>query len=90
MGKYAEGTSVPVERSQTEINKILGKFGADQFINATSASPPAVLIGFRARDRMIKFHLPMPSVKDFGGTEVQIQKRDRWSRVSGPASLMRN
>lgn len=84
MGKYAEGTSVPVERSQTEINKVLAKFGADQFVNASSASPPAVLLGFRAKGKAIKFYLPLPSPDHFKGTPSQVEKlfaaevRRRW------------
>lgn len=84
MAKYAEGTSVSVERSQTEINKILAKFGADQLINASSETPPAILIGFRAKGKLIRFHLPMPTPAEFRGTELQIDKqwggecRRRW------------
>lgn len=84
MGKYAEGTSVPVERSQAEINKILTRFGADQLAQASSAAPPAVLMGFRAKGRLIRFHLPMPTGKEFKGTPIQIEKlwagecRRRW------------
>lgn len=84
MGKYAEGTSVPVERSQTEINRILTKFGADQLAQASSAAPPAVLMGFRVKGRLIRFHLPMPTGKEFKGTPIQIEKqfqaecRRRW------------
>lgn len=84
MGKYAEGTSVPVERSQAEINKVLSKFGADQLAYATSTEPPAVLVGFRAKGRLIRFHLPMPTIKEFKGTPAQNEKlwagecRRRW------------
>lgn len=84
MGKYAEGTSVPIERSQAEINKILTRFGADQLAQASSASPPAVLMGFRAKERLIRFHIPMPDGKEFKGTPLQIEKlfqaecRRRW------------
>lgn len=84
MAKYAEGTSVPVERSQAEINKVLTKFGADQLAQASSASPPAVLMGFRVKGRLIRFHLPMPVEKEFKGTPLQIEKlfagecRRRW------------
>lgn len=82
--KYAEGTSVSVERSQAEINKVLAKFGADQLINASSESPPAVLIGFRAQGKLIRFHLPMPVPSEYSGTELQVEKqwagecRRRW------------
>lgn len=81
---YAEGTSVPVERSQTEINKVLMKFGADQFISASSSSPPAVLMGFRAKGKLIRFHLPMPLPEEYKGTPLQVEKlwnaeiRRRW------------
>jgi hypothetical protein len=84
MAKYAEGTSVPVERSQTEINKILTRFGADQLVQASSAVPPAVLMGFRVKGRLIRFHLPMPEAKSFRGTPLQIENlfagecRRRW------------
>jgi hypothetical protein len=84
MAKYAEGTSVPVERSQAEINKALSRFGADQLAYASSTEPPAVLVGFRAKGRLIRFHLPMPNGKEFHGTELQIEKlfqaecRRRW------------
>lgn len=84
MAKYAEGTSVPIERSQAEINKVLTKFGADQLAQASSQSPPAVLMGFRVKGRLIRFHLPMPEVKSYRGTPLQIEKeynaecRRRW------------
>jgi hypothetical protein len=84
MGKYAEGTSVPVERSQVEINKVLTKFGADQLAQASSLSPPGVLMGFRVKGRLIRFHLPMPDAKGYRGTPLQIEKeynaecRRRW------------
>lgn len=59
---YAATTSVPAERSQQEIQKLLQKFGATQFISGWDAD--RALIGFtlstNSGPRMIKFILPLP------------------------------
>lgn len=74
MAKYAEGTSVPVERTRAEIERVLAKFGADQLVNASSMSPPAVLIGFRAKGKLIRFHLPLPGVREVLGVDTDKPK----------------
>ncbi len=60
---YAEGSSVPVDRSRTEIEHTLKRYGADQFAYATSAR--AVMICFRMKARMVRFHLPIPERDEF-------------------------
>lgn len=60
---YAGDTSVPIDRSRGEIERILHKFGADQFGYATGVDRASV--GFRARGRMIRFTLPMPNPAKF-------------------------
>jgi len=30
--KYAEGTEVPIDRSKAEIERVLAKYGADEFV----------------------------------------------------------
>lgn len=78
MGKFAEGTKVPVERSRTEIEKVLVRFGADQLVYASSASPPAALIGFRAKGKLVRFHLPLPeSAKNAEAFAAEIRRRWR-------------
>jgi hypothetical protein len=61
--RYASDTSVPVDRSRSEIEKMLGKFGADQFGYGSTAE--AAMVQFRARGRMIRFTLPMPNPAKF-------------------------
>lgn len=65
MSKYAAETSVPVEKSRAEIEKILMRYGATSFAYFTSADRAS--IAFEARDRRIVFNLPMPSraLKEF-------------------------
>jgi hypothetical protein len=70
---YAENTAVPVERSKTEIERILARYGADQFIYGTE--PGRALIAFRAEGRQVRFVLPLPQLDDFDGTLGQRTKR---------------
>jgi len=46
--KYAQSTSVPIHRSQTEINKLLYNWGAEgaQWTDNWSADPPMVTLKF--------------------------------------------
>lgn len=55
---YAENTRVPAEKSRAEIETILRRYGATEFGYMTS--PDAALVGFRANNRVLKFHLPLP------------------------------
>lgn len=74
---YAEGTSVPVERSRAEIEKVLAKYGADQFVYASATE--AALIGFRMKDRMVRFHLPLPFGQQYSSEEGRgKESRRRW------------
>lgn len=59
MSRYAERTSVSVEKSKAEIEALLSRYGASQFVSGWDAS--AAMIGFRLADRLIKFRLPLPS-----------------------------
>lgn len=56
--RYAEGTSVPVDRSRTEIERVLVKHGASGMIHGTTNGQ--ALIVFEMRDRRIKFIVPVP------------------------------
>lgn len=56
---YAADTDVPVERSRAEIEKVLARFGADQFGYASGSAHATV--GFRVRGRVLRFDLPLPS-----------------------------
>lgn len=59
---YAENTSVPVDRSKSEIEKTLQKYGADQFVYGWDHD--TMVVGFRMNARMIQFKIPMPTDKD--------------------------
>lgn len=68
MPSYAADTSVSSERSQSEIQSTLRRYGADQFMMGWSAEQAA--IEFLAKGRRVRFVLPMPNreAKEFKWT----------------------
>lgn len=69
---YATGTAVPVERSRNELERLLTRFGADQYVYGMDTAT-GWTIGFRMRNRHIKLTLPMPQRR-----EVQYTPSGRW------------
>lgn len=63
MPKYAANTNVSSEHSRLEIEKILMKYGADNFAYATANGQ--ALIVFRMIGRQVKFILPLPKKEEF-------------------------
>ncbi len=62
MSRYAENTSVPIDRSRTEIERILTRYGADAFMYGwdSEGDIPQAVVMFRMRQKQIKFLVPMP------------------------------
>lgn len=79
-GTYAKGTEVTVDRSRAEIEKILTRYGADQF--AVGWDTTRAVIGFEANGRKVRFVLPLPRLDE-------IPTHDRNYR-SVPESQRRN
>ncbi len=71
---YAARTDVPVDRSRTEIERILMRYGADQF--AYGITPRQATVQFRARGRVIRFTLPL----HHDGTAVTDKQREQTQR----------
>ena len=55
---YAADTAVTVERSRAEIERTLTRYGATRF--ASGWDEGGALIGFVAKDRRVRFRLPLP------------------------------
>lgn len=58
MTRYAADTAVSQDRSRSEIEATLKRYGAGSFYYASE--PDRAMIGFRIDGRMIRFVLPMP------------------------------
>lgn len=59
MSLYAAGTEVPVDRSRSEIERILSRYGADSF--AYGWQKDSAVVMFSANGRRIRFVLPLPN-----------------------------
>lgn len=76
---YAADTEVPVERSRSEIERVLMKYGATEFAYGLQAE--RAMVQFRAKDRVIRFTLPLKLQHNH---ELQTEKqkaqlvRSRW------------
>lgn len=63
MAQYAKNTNVSSELSRIEIEKVLIRYGAENFAYATASGK--ALIGFTMNGRQVKFLLPLPARDEF-------------------------
>ena len=71
---YAEKTTVPVSKSRIEIEELIRKHGAGQFVSGFSGNK--IMIGFTASGRQVRFVMEIPAGKTDNQTD-QIE-RQRW------------
>ena len=83
---FAEGTSVPVEKSRAEIEKLITRYGATS--TAFMNGPGRSVIAFECKGRRVAFNLPLPTIeekrfqKDGRGSVRTQQKRcEAWEQV---------
>lgn len=63
---YAEHTTVPIERSKNEIERLLRDAGATGFSSGWGPESSFIMFGYEAESqkRLVKFVLPLPSLKE--------------------------
>lgn len=66
MSLYAIATRVPIERSRAEMERTLGRYGADSFAYATNKR--RAMVTFKAHGRVIRFVLELPEFERFRAT----------------------
>lgn len=74
--RFAQDTSVPVERTRAEIEKVLTRYGADQFVSGWEHG--RAMLGFRAKSRFVRFELPIPTPDSRRQKKIDQQTRQRW------------
>lgn len=84
MSQYAKDTSVSCEMSRLEIERVLIRYGAQNF--AYAMMPGAALIGFSMHGRTVKFVLPLPKLEDFsltptGRARTEKSQHDAWEQA---------
>lgn len=70
---YAEYTKVPVEKTKTDIETTLARYGADRFAYFTE--PSKAVIVFEAHDRRLRFDLPLTEGLN---EKAQRLRRQQW------------
>jgi len=78
---YAEGTSVPVEKSKAEIEGLLTRYGADQFVSGWAENQAR--IQFRAKGKYIRFVLQLPKADE---KRFAYDSRYTWKRRNAAAA----
>lgn len=71
---YASSTTVPIERSRSEIESVLRKYGADQFSYGSDDSRGLAVIRFRAHERTVQFVLYLPERAAFSKTATGLER----------------
>lgn len=81
--KYASATSVSVAKSKAEIEALLSRYGADQFVQGWDqpkdpGEGARAVIGFRVDARQIRFELPLPrkDAEEFWRTPAGRRRRN--------------
>lgn len=86
MRRYAEKTSVPVDKTRSEVQNLLERHGADQFIFGTTGGQILVAFEMPAVDkqgdkvrRRLRFLVPMPvQGRALSEQKVKAETRRRW------------
>lgn len=92
MTRYAEGTTVPADRSRAEIDRVLSKYGASGFGYSWERREVAILpvpmygaktelrdfaaIIFQFKERRVRLDVPMPTARE-AGTVQRAEARTR-------------
>jgi hypothetical protein len=62
MPTYAKDTTVPIDRSKSEIERTLTRYGAQEFMYGWKARQ--AVIAFKVKDRAYRINLPLPDRND--------------------------
>lgn len=69
---YAVGTSVPVEKSRAEIERLLSRHKCSKFLAGVDHEAHRATVQFQANNRIVKFDIALPDPRD-----------PKWKRIKG-------
>lgn len=61
---YGRDTKVPVDATASEIQRLVGRYGARKFAQMTDEDEHRAVIMFSLKDRSFRFVLPLPAITD--------------------------
>lgn len=85
MTRYASKTTVSSEKSKQEIERILTRYGADEFLYGTRAG--GAVVAFKMMGRNVRFMLPLPHRNDPEFTEY-LRGMTTWERTEEAAGKL--
>lgn len=83
MPKFAKDTSVSVSQSRTEVEEIVRRYGANQFVSGWDEN--RAIIGFSVANRQVRFLLPLPARTDKKYHFTEARNRARTPEAAGVA-----
>src|SRR5947209_4854329 len=83
--RYAEGTTVSVENSRAELERLLRRYGAKKIHNYQDVENGYAAVQFEMRDRLLRFVVEVPPIETFrldrqGYLRTEIQQRSAWGQ----------
>jgi hypothetical protein len=75
MTRYAASTTVPADRSMSEIETTLRRYGASKFMYGRDDD--RVLVAFEMHERRLRFVLPIPTEGEFNQTPTGRTRRSK-------------
>jgi hypothetical protein len=85
MAKFASKTTVSSEKSKQEIERILTRYGAEEFLYGVR--PDCAIVAFKMMGRNIRFNLPLPDRNSTEFTEY-MRGSSCWERTPEAAGKM--
>jgi hypothetical protein len=76
---YAQATTVPVHRSRAEIEGLLVKHKASQYLTAHDSERGQAVVQFKIQNRIVRFVVKLPLLTDYA------KRRDRRGLILGDA-----
>lgn len=73
---YAKTTTISVEKTRVELDRLLSKHGATQRLVGVDDARGIAFAGFSLAGRQVKVRVPLPTNAD-RGTERQLEQRQR-------------
>ena len=79
---YAKGTTVAVEKSKAEIEKLVSRAKCTQFTIGSDHENHLARVQFKAQNRIIRFEIALPNLAKFHGRSSEAQyeaaSRQKW------------
>lgn len=85
MNRYAENTTVTVERSEAELKALLRKHGAGQIATLTDDARGLAAVAFEIEGRRVRFELTCPTADDLAHAVVGGDEQPRGWKSWTPA-----